>query len=273
MAGDALRGDILDGVSMPPTAGVQGASLDAAVAILRRAERILVFTGAGISTESGIPDFRGPNGVWRHRDPARYTLQRYLADPDVRQERWRDRAEAASHDHRPNAAHHAITQLQQAGRAPVVITQNIDGLHQDAGTGNVIELHGTSREVGCLGCGRRLPVDVVLDRVREGDTDPHCELCGGLLKTATISFGQNLIAADIEAAMHEAVLCDACLAVGSTLSVWPAAGVPARAVQNGAPLVILNEGATEMDAAAHVVLSGRAGSVVPALVERVLAAG
>ncbi|MBV8527215.1 MAG: NAD-dependent deacetylase [Candidatus Dormibacteraeota bacterium] len=240
---------------------------------LARAQRILVFTGAGISTESGIPDFRGPNGVWRHRDPAHYTLQRYLADPDVRRERWQDRLEAARREHRPNDAHVAITQLQQAGRAPVVVTQNIDGPHQDAGTRNVIELHGTSREVGCLECGRRLPVDVVLDRVREGDSDPHCELCGGLLKTATISFGQNLIAADIEAAMHEADLCDACIAIGSTLSVWPAAGVPARAAHNGVPLVIVNDGATELDAVAEVVVSGRAGTIVPALVESIVAAG
>lgn len=258
---------------MPAFPGAQGSSLDDAVAVIGPARRILVFTGAGISTESGIPDFRGPNGVWRHRDPARYTLQRYLADPDVRRERWQDRLEAAGHGYRPNAAHTAITHLQQAGRAPVVVTQNIDGLHQDAGTSNVIELHGTSREVTCLACHRRLPVDVVLDRVREGDGDPHCELCGGLLKTATISFGQNLVAGDIEAAMQEAEHCDACLAIGSTLSVWPAAGVPARAVHNGVPLVIVNDGATELDAAASVVVSGRAGTVVPALVDRVVAAG
>ena len=257
---------------MPRVPDVQADLLDAAVAILGRARRILVFTGAGISTESGIPDFRGPNGVWSHRDPARYTLQRYLADPDVRRERWRDRLEAAGHGYRPNAAHLAITHLQQAGRAPVVVTQNIDGLHQDAGTSNVIELHGTSREVTCLACRRRLPVGVVLDRVKEGDSDPHCELCGGLLKTATISFGQNLVAADIEAAMHEAERCDGCLAIGSTLSVWPAAGVPARAVHNGVPLVIVNDGATEMDAAAQVALPGRAGTIAPALVERLVAA-
>ena len=260
-------------MTVPSAPGAQADLLDDAVAILGGARRILVFTGAGISTESGIPDFRGPNGVWRHRDPARYTLQRYLADPDVRRERWQDRLEAAGHGYRPNAAHLAITQLQQAGRAPVVVTQNIDGLHQDAGTSNVIELHGTSREVTCLACHRRLPVGVVLDRVKEGDTDPHCELCGGLLKTATISFGQNLVAADIEAAMQEAERCDACLAIGSTLSVWPAAGVPDRAVHNGVPLVILNDGATELDATASLRVPGRAGAVVPALVERVLVGG
>ncbi|MBV8196420.1 MAG: NAD-dependent deacetylase, partial [Candidatus Dormibacteraeota bacterium] len=144
-------------------------SLDTAAQLLAQSPRILVFTGAGISTESGIADFRGPNGVWRHRDPERYTIQRYLDDADVRRERWRDRASSAIDAAQPNAAHHAVTRLQQAGLAPIVVTQNIDGLHQLAGTRNVIELHGTTREVTCLGCGRRLDVHVVLDRVREGD--------------------------------------------------------------------------------------------------------
>jgi NAD-dependent deacetylase len=257
-------------VSLSGVPSPLGGPLDTAVAVLEPARRILVFTGAGISTESGIPDFRGPNGVWRHRDPARYTLQRYVADADVRRERWRDRLDAANGNHQPNAAHAAIARLQHAGRAPVVVTQNIDGLHQDAGSRNVIELHGTSRAVTCLGCRRRLPVDVVLDRVREGDDDPHCELCGGLLKTATISFGQNLVPADIEAAMREADLCDACLAIGSTLSVWPAAGVPVRAVDSGSPLVIVNDGATELDGAARVVVAGRTGEIVPQLVDRLI---
>ena len=246
---------------------------ESAVRWLRSAARILVFTGAGISTESGIPDFRGPNGVWRHRDPSRYTLQRYIADADVRRERWRDRLESALDEVAPNAAHDAVTRLQAAGRAPVVVTQNIDGLHQRAGTADVIELHGTSREVVCLGCGRRLPTAAVLDRVREGDDDPHCELCGGLLKTATISFGQNLVPADLERAYDEALRCDACLAVGSTLSVWPAAGVPVRVARRGAPLVIVNEGETELDDVAAATLDGRAGTVLPALVDALVAAG
>lgn len=245
-------------------------ALELAASALHRAERILVFTGAGISTESGIPDFRGPNGVWRHRDPARYTLQRYIADAEVRRERWRDRLQASQHDIRPNPAHDAVTTLQRAGRAPVVVTQNIDGLHQRAGTEHVIELHGTSHAVVCLECERRLPIDVVLDRVREGDDDPHCELCGGLLKTATISFGQNLIAADLQAAAREADLCDACLAVGSTLSVWPAAGIPSRAVSRGARLVVVNEGETDLDHLATARVAGRAGTVLPQLVEMLL---
>ncbi|MFN2583055.1 MAG: NAD-dependent deacetylase [Candidatus Dormibacteria bacterium] len=245
-------------------------SFDRATRILEAARRVLVFTGAGISTESGIPDFRGPNGVWRHRDPSRYTIQRYIVDAGVRRERWHDRLESSFETVAPNAAHHAVTRLQELGRAPVVVTQNIDGLHQAAGTRNVIELHGTSREVMCLECSRRLPTPVVLDRVREGDDDPHCELCGGLLKTATISFGQNLVPGDLERAFAEAEQCDACLAIGSTLSVYPAAGVPDRATRAGAPLVIVNEGATELDDVAAVIVQGRAGTVVPVLVDHLV---
>ena len=240
---------------------------------LGHAQRILVFTGAGISTESGIPDFRGPNGVWKTRDPQRYTLDRYLADREVRMERWRDRLDSRLSDVQPNAAHLAVTRLQRGGLAPVVVTQNIDGLHQKAGTVNVIELHGTSAEAGCLECGRRLPIDVVLDRVREGDVDPHCELCGGLLKTATISFGQPLVAADIDRAMAQARLCDVCLTVGSTLSVWPAAGVPVGAVRNGARLVIVNDGATDLDGMASSVIAGRAGTVMPQIADALLGDG
>ena len=151
----------------------------------------------------------------------------------MRVERWRARLEGRFSNAEPNAAHLAVTRLQRAGLAPVVVTQNIDGLHQKAGTVNVIELHGTSSEAICLDCKRRMPIEVALDRVREGDEDPHCELCGGLLKTATISFGQPLVAADMDRAIEEARRCDVCLTVGSTLSVWPAAAVPVEAVRNG----------------------------------------
>jgi NAD-dependent deacetylase len=251
-----------------PVAGRTG--VDAAARWLRHAQRILIFTGAGISTESGIPDYRGPNGVWRTRDPASYTIQRYLADADTRRERWRDRLTSPIDSAQPNAAHVAVTRLQTAGRAPVIVTQNIDGLHQLAGARDVIELHGTSREATCLGCHRRMPVATVLARVAEGDHDPHCELCGGVLKTATISFGQRLVDADVEAATAAAERCDACLAVGSTLAVWPAAGVPVTAVRSGARLVIVNEGPTELDHMADAIVSGRAGAVLPLLVDAVL---
>jgi NAD-dependent deacetylase len=245
-------------------------ALSGALRWLRHARRILVFTGAGMSTESGIPDYRGPQGVWRTRDPSLYTIQRYLADAGVRRERWRDRLASPIDSARPNAAHLGVTALQASGRAPVVVTQNIDGLHQAAGTENVIELHGTTREAMCMECRRRIPVASVLERVREGDDDPHCELCRGLLKTATISFGQAMPDAEVRAAMAEAERCDACLAIGSTLSVWPAAGVPVTAVRSGARLVIVNEGATELDGMADALVSGRAGTVVPALVEALL---
>ena len=192
----------MDPDSAPVTATMP--ALAEALPWLRHAQRILVFTGAGISTESGIPDFRGPNGVWKTTDPNRYTIQSYVSDPAVRVERWRARLEGRFSNAEPNPAHLAITRLQRAGLAPVVVTQNIDGLHQKAGTVNVIELHGTSTEAICLDCSRRMPIDAVLDRVREGDEDPHCELCGGLLKTATISFGQPLVAADMDRAIEEA---------------------------------------------------------------------
>ncbi|HEY6470677.1 MAG TPA: NAD-dependent protein deacylase [Candidatus Dormibacteraeota bacterium] len=237
---------------------------------LRHARRILVFTGAGISTESGIPDFRGPNGVWKTTDPNRYAISSYVSDRAVRVERWQARLEGRFAAAEPNEAHRAITRLQQAGLAPVVVTQNIDGLHQKAGTIDVIELHGTSNEAGCLECGRRMPIDVALDRVREGDVDPHCELCGGLLKTATISFGQPLVAADLHRAVEEARRADVCLAVGSTLSVWPAAGVPVETIRDGGRLVIVNEGATDLDGMATLIVSGRAGTVLPELVGALL---
>ena len=245
-------------------------ALAAALPWLRQARRFLVFTGAGISTESGIPDFRGPNGVWKTTDPSRYTIQNYVRDRDVRVERWKARLEGRFSAAEPNAAHFAVTALQEAGLAPVVVTQNIDGLHQKAGTQNVIELHGTSSEAVCLECGRRMPIEVALDRVREGDEDPHCELCGGLLKTATISFGQALIPEDMARATEEAHRCDVCLCVGSTLSVWPAASVPVEAIRDGARLVIVNEGPTDLDGMASLIIAGRAGTVMPELVAALL---
>lgn len=232
---------------------------------LRAARRVLVFTGAGISTESGIPDFRGPNGIWKTRDPRRYTIQRFLADPEVRREAWQARLHSPIDTAEPNRGHRAIVDLERAGKVQVVVTQNIDGLHQKAGSRDVIELHGTTHQAACLGCGRRLPIAVVLDRVREGDDDPHCEVCGGLLKTATISFGQALVERDLQRAMSEARRSDVCLAVGSTLSVWPAAGVPLEAARHGARLVIVNDSETELDDAASAMMRGRCGEVLSAL--------
>ncbi len=233
------------------------------------AERVLVFSGAGISTESGIPDFRGPNGVWKTRDPLRYTIQNFRADAEVRRESWQLRLDTPMDTAEPNAGHRAIAELEALGKLSAVVTQNIDGLHQAAGSSDVVELHGTTREAACLSCARRMPMGMVLDRVREGDADPHCEVCGGLIKAATISFGQELVTADVDRAMQLATDCDVCLAVGSTLSVWPAAGVPLHAARTGARLVIVNESETELDLAASAIMRGRTGVVLPALVDAV----
>ncbi|TMC48893.1 MAG: NAD-dependent deacylase [Chloroflexi bacterium] len=249
-----------------PTLATVTDQLATVVAWLRDARRVLVFTGAGISTESGIPDFRGPNGLWTKVDPSRFTLQNFVADSEVRRESWQNRLHSTLEEARPNAGHRAVAELGQLGKVGTVVTQNIDGLHQLAGSRDVIELHGTTREAACLSCRRRLPIASVLDRVREGDVDPHCEICGGLLKTATISFGQALIEADLIRAHAEASACDLCLAAGSTLSVWPAAGVPLEARRSGARLVIVNDGDTELDEAASTVIRGRTGEVLPALV-------
>lgn len=242
------------------------------VSWLAEARRVLVFTGAGISTESGIPDFRGPNGIWKTRDPARYTIQNFVRDPDVRRESWQNRLTSPIDEATPNAGHRAIVDLERDGKVRVVVTQNIDGLHQKAGSSDVIELHGTTREAACLQCGRRMPIAQVLDRVREGDSDPHCELCGGLLKSATISFGQALIEADVERSMEEARACDVCIAAGSTLSVWPAAGVPLQAARHGARLIIVNDAETELDSAATALIRGRCGEVLPEMVRALQAA-
>jgi NAD-dependent deacetylase len=247
------------------------ATLDAVAGWLQTANRVLVFTGAGISTESGIPDFRGPNGIWRTSDPALATIQVYLADPEVRRARWRARLTSPIDAAAPNAGHRAIADLERLGRVEVVVTQNVDGLHQRAGSSRVIELHGTTHAAMCLSCRDRMPIARVLSRVEEGDDDPECERCGGILKPATISFGQPLIDDDVERAMVEARRSEVCLAVGSTLSVWPAAGVAVASARAGHRLVIINDGATDLDDAAAAVVPGRAGAVLPRLVDAVRA--
>lgn len=231
--------------------------------------RTLVFTGAGVSTESGIPDFRGPHGLWKRVDPKLFTIQRYVSDPEVRRQSWQLRLESEAWSAEPNPAHRAIAALELTGVAPTVVTQNIDGLHQAAGSGDVIEVHGTIHEVVCLGCGARGPMRPVLDRVEAGEEDPACERCGGILKSATISFGQNLDPDVLDRALRLAESAEVCLAVGSTLSVTPAAYVPMRTVESGGRLVIVNEEPTELDHLAALRLDGRAGTLLPRLVELV----
>jgi NAD-dependent deacetylase len=236
---------------------------------LASARRVVVLTGAGISTDSGIPDFRGPQGVWT-RNPAaekQSTLQHYLADPEVRRAAWRSRMDHPAWTAQPNRGHLALLALEQRGQLHALITQNIDELHQIAGHApeRVIEVHGTMRRVMCWGCGQRTPMLDVLERVRSGEDDPTCRACGGILKSDTISFGQALVPEVIDRAMIAAAEADLLLAVGSTLQVQPVASVVPLASRAGARVVIVNNQPTPMDGLADAVLREPIGEVLPAI--------
>jgi NAD-dependent deacetylase len=234
---------------------------------VRSAQQIVVLTGAGISTDSGIPDFRGPNGVWT-RNPAaekQSTIQNYLADQEVRKAAWQSRLANPAWSAKPNAGHQAIVELERCGKLHALITQNIDELHQQAGNSaaKVIEVHGTIRRVMCWSCGDRAPMESALARVRAGETDPHCQSCGGILKSDTISFGQALIPEVIDQAMRVASEADLFIAVGSTLQVFPVAGVVPIAKRSGARVVIVNAQATAMDDLADALLTGSISELLP----------
>lgn len=233
--------------------------------------RIVALTGAGISTESGIPDFRGPQGVWTTNPKAEKLshIHYYMSDPEVRRLAWQQRLVHPAWHATPNAGHHALAALERAGRLHTLITQNIDGLHQRAGNSSdkVIEVHGTVHDYVCMSCGNRGPMKVVLERVRGGEEDPPCLDCGGILKSATISFGQQLDPEVIERAMQAAAEADVFLAIGSTLQVYPVAGVVPHAKAAGARLVIVNAEPTRFDAVADVVIQQRIGDVLSAVCE------
>ena len=247
--------------------------VDAVAALLRGASNVVALTGAGISTESGIPDFRGPQGVWT-KDPEAErlsTLQAYMEDPALRVRAWRLRTEHPAWTASPNAGHRALAELERKGRLHTLVTQNIDGLHQVAGTSpeRLVEIHGTLREVMCMSCDERAPMEAALERVRAGEHDPPCRTCGGILKSATISFGQPLNQTDMERARAAAESCDVFLAIGTSLTVYPVAYLPAIAARGGAPVVVMNAEPTRYDASADVVLNlplGRALPEVAALV-------
>ena len=231
--------------------------------------RIVALTGAGISTDSGIPDFRGPQGVWT-RDPKAERLSNihhYMSNPEVRKLSWKSRLDHPAWQAKPNAGHGALVELERRGKLHALITQNIDGLHQRAGQdpGRVIEVHGTMREAMCMRCDWRGPMMAVLARVRAGEEDPSCDVCGGILKSATISFGQPLIPEVIERAMQAAADAELLLAVGTSLQVYPIAGAVAAAKAAGARLVILNAEATAFDNLADAVLRMPIGEVLPPL--------
>jgi NAD-dependent deacetylase len=238
--------------------------------LVSRSRRVVVLTGAGISTDSGIQDFRGPDGLWT-KDPEaekRMTIEVYVSDPEHRRRSWQNRLTSTLLDAEPNAGHRALVDLERSGRLDTLVTQNIDGLHHKAGTSaeRIVEIHGTTRDVVCLRCGDRQPAEPVHERVRAGEDDPSCLACGGILKPATISFGQSLVPEDLMRAEAAAAGCDLLLAVGSTLGVFPAAGLVPVAVRHGAVVVIVNGGPTEMDALADVVVFGSISECLPALV-------
>lgn len=247
--------------------------------LLASRERVVAFSGAGISTESGVPDFRSPGGVWTRYDPRDFTFARYVRDPDVRRRAWAMRREFWADDPQPNPAHHALADLEAAGRLAGVVTQNIDGLHRAAGSRRVVELHGTSRTVMCIGpaprsgtpngCGWTGPTRWAFDAVDAGVEDPRCPACAGIVKSATVSFGQNLFPGVLDQAVALIEEADLLVVIGSSLQVHPAAGLPAAAAQRGTPLVILNDEPTPLDPLATVV-RGRAGEVLPAAVAEAL---
>ena len=245
--------------------------IEAAHRAVAAATRIVVLTGAGISTDSGIPDFRGPNGVWTKNPAAEKAsdITHYLNDPEVREAAWQNRLHTPAWTAQPNRGHAAVVELERQGRLHALVTQNIDGLHQLAGNdpADVIEVHGTIRYSRCWECADRIPMQETLDRVRAGDPDPACRECGGILKSDTISFGQALVPEVIDRALRVSEECDLMLAVGSTLSVFPAANCVPRARAAGATVVIVNGGETGMDRYADHRLIGSIGDILPTLVE------
>ncbi|MDE0801921.1 MAG: Sir2 family NAD-dependent protein deacetylase [Acidimicrobiales bacterium] len=237
--------------------------------LFQDAERVVVLTGAGISTDSGIPDFRGPQGLWTKNPEAekQATLSYYVSDPEIRKRAWQWRLQTASDTFEPNAGHRALVALEGHGNLELLITQNVDGLHLIAGTSRerLVEIHGTTRDVVCLGCDDRAPMESALERVRAGEEDPACRICGGILKSATISFGQGLVAADLERSDAAARNADVVLAVGTTLGVYPIANVVPIAKAQGATVVIVNGGPTEMDDLADLRLEGSISEILPTL--------
>ncbi|HHC07653.1 MAG TPA: NAD-dependent deacetylase [Actinobacteria bacterium] len=239
-----------------------------AVEVLSDAARILVFTGAGISTPSGIPDFRGPDGLWTRIDPEDYHYDRHVGDAEFRRRTWERHLASPFLGARPNPAHHAVTALWAADRTAGVVTQNVDGLHQAAGIPPVhlVELHGNAARIACISCGRREPVAPVAARWRAGEEDPRCLACGGVLKPDVVFFGEVLPRREVIRAWAMADDADAVLVVGSTLSVFPAASIPLELAERGRPLVIVNRGPTDHDGFATARLDGDAAVLLPALV-------
>ena len=236
-------------------------------------ERITVLTGAGISTDSGIPDFRGPNGIWTKNPEAEKAsnIQNFVSDPEVRKASWRDRLDNRAWSADPNDGHKALVQLERRNKLVALLTQNVDGLHHAAGSSpdKVVEVHGTLREVACLECNYRDDMQVALNRVRQGEDDLDCPECGGILKSATISFGQSLVQRDLLRAEAAAQNCDLMIAIGTTLGVYPIAAVVPAAQRVGARIAIINAEPTEMDHLADILIRESISEVLDIVVRGV----
>lgn len=233
--------------------------------------RVVVFTGAGVSTESGIPDFRSKGGIWERYDPDDFTIEKFLSSPQTRRTIWRMLSEEFFKDVKPNPAHYAIAELERLGKLECVITQNVDDLHQRAGNSpdKVFELHGNMRWAICLSCGQRYTMEEVRARIQAGEEIPDCPQCHGILKPAGVFFGEPLPMEELSRATWHSRNCDLFIVVGSTLVVYPAAYMPRYAVQSGAKLVIVNLSSTPIDHLATVILRYKAGETLPKIVEKV----
>lgn len=236
------------------------------------ARRVVVFTGAGISTESGIPDFRSPGGIWSRFDPADFTIERFLKSEETRRKQWRILLEGGLFaDAEPNRAHLAVAELERIGKLVCVITQNIDNLHQKAGNSpdKVYELHGNMRWLKCMGCQRRYPLQEIVDKYRAQFEVPVCEHCKGILKPDVVFFGELLPANTLNSATLHATQCDLMIVIGSSLVVYPAASIPLYAKGSGAQLVIINNTPTNCDSEADVVINHSAGEVMEKILNEV----
>ena len=237
------------------------------------ARKTVVFTGAGISTESGIPDFRGPGGVWERFDPEDFTYQKFVSDPEARRKHWQMlHGGGLTGKASPNPAHYAIAELNRRGKLDCVITQNVDNLHQKAGVPDekVMELHGNMQRAVCLSCGRYYPFEQVKNRLDAGEEDPDCEVCHGLLKPSVVFFGESLPMKVFDEATLRSRNCDLFIVIGSTLIVYPAANMPIYAVESGAKLAIINLSPTPMDRQATVLIEARAGEAMSGIIKLVI---
>ncbi|MFC1892917.1 NAD-dependent protein deacylase [Chloroflexota bacterium] len=245
---------------------------DRAADLIVKAKRVVIFTGAGISTESGIPDFRSPGGIWDRYDPDEFTYQKFISSPEARKKHWQMISEGLlTTGAQPNLAHYAIAELDRLGMLDSVITQNVDNLHQKAGIpdNKVFELHGNLQRAACLSCGRCYFFEQIKARLDAGEEIPDCEDCHGILKPNAVFFGEALPQDVLQEATSRSYDCDLFIVIGSTLVVYPAAYMPIYATQAGAKLVIINLSDTPMDRQATVLIRARAGETMSRIIERV----